>query len=366
MTQPADRANHPMPQRALPWLLAPLHAAALFTAAKSFRDNPILGSPALNGAGLHVARVRAAAAVSEWRRRRLAHLVGAADAADFARDGFVMKRDFLPPDIFAALKSGVMALQAPARAMIQGDAVTRRIPLDAYALARLPLLRAVLDNPQWLGLIRYAGASALTPVTYIQTIFARVRGGEADPQLHLHSDTFHATVKAWLFLTDVAEDAGPFTYVPGSHRFTPLRREWLRRKSVVAAQSPDNETQEGSFRIREDELAELGLSPPRRFGVRANTLIVADTMGFHARGPSLRPSTRVEIWAYGRRNPFLPWLGADPAGLPIVKDHAVRLFWSASDVGEQLHLMRNPWRREGVVTPETPPDLALFGRAAGQ
>ena len=46
----------------LTWLLAPLHAAALVTAAKSFRDNPILGSPALNRAGLHVARMRAAAA----------------------------------------------------------------------------------------------------------------------------------------------------------------------------------------------------------------------------------------------------------------------------------------------------------------
>lgn len=355
-----------MTRRALPWLFAPLHAAALFTAAKSFRDNPILGSPALNEAGLHIARVRAAAAISDWRRGRLAHLVSPADAADFERDGYVMKRDFLPCELFERLRDSIMTLQAPARAMIQGDAVTRRIPLDAYARARLPLLPDLLDNPQWLGLIRFVGASALTPVTYVQTIFARVRGGTADPQLHLHSDTFHATVKAWLFLTDVAEDAGPFTYVPGSHRFTPQRRDWLRRKSITAAQSSDNETREGSFRIAEAELAALDLPPPRRFGVPANTLIVADTMGFHARGPSLRPSTRVEIWAYGRRNPFLPWLGADPAGLPLVRDHAVRLFWSASDVGEQLHLMRNPWRPEGVVTPQTPPDLSLFGPATRQ
>jgi len=360
MTQSIDRANQSMPRRALPWLLAPLHAMALFTAAKSFRDNPILGHPALNAAGLHLARVQAAAAVSAWRRRRLAHLIGAADAVDFERNGFILKPDFLPADVFGALRHGILALEAPARAMIQGDAVTRRIPLDAYARTRLPVLNALLDDPQWLGLIRYAGASALTPVSYIQTIFARVRKGTADPQLHLHSDTFHATVKAWLFLTDVAEDAGPFTYVPGSHRLTPQRLQWLHRKSVTAARSSDHETREGSFRIDENELTELGLPPPRRFGVRANTLIVADTMGFHARGPSLRPSTRTEIWAYGRRNPFLPWLGADPAGLPIVKQHAVRLFWSASDVGEHLHLMRNPWRREGVVTPETPPDLTLF------
>lgn len=361
MTLPAEPSAHPTPPRgALPWLLAPFHAAALLTAAKSFRDNPILGHPRLNEAGLHVARVHAAEAISQWRRRRLAHLIDPADAAAFDRDGLVVKRDFLPAPVFAALKDGMFALAAPARAMIQGDAITRRIPLDAYALAQLPRLRELLDDPRWLGLIRYAGASALTPVTYIQTIFARVRGGAADPQLHLHSDTFHATVKAWLFLTDVAADAGPFTYVPGSHRFTPARREWLRRKSIVAAQSPDTETREGSFRIGPEELPDLGLPPPQRYAVPANTLIVADTMGFHARGPSVRPSTRVEVWAYGRRNPFLPWLGGDPASLPIVKDHAVRLFWSAGDLGDRLGLGRNPWRAEGRVTPTTPPDLGLF------
>ena len=36
------------------WLLAPVHATALATAAKSFRDNPFPGSPVLDRAGLHV------------------------------------------------------------------------------------------------------------------------------------------------------------------------------------------------------------------------------------------------------------------------------------------------------------------------
>jgi hypothetical protein len=53
------------------WLLAPVHAAALLSAAKSFRGNPILGNAALNRAGLHVLRVRLAAAMAAFRRRRL-------------------------------------------------------------------------------------------------------------------------------------------------------------------------------------------------------------------------------------------------------------------------------------------------------
>ena len=44
-----------------------------------------------------------------------------------------------------------------------------------------------------------------------------------DPQTDLHIDTFHPTVKAFYFLTDVADDEGPFVYVPGSHRLTDAR-----------------------------------------------------------------------------------------------------------------------------------------------
>jgi hypothetical protein len=340
------------------WLFLPVHAAALLTAAKSFRDNPILGSPMLNRAGLHVARLRLAAAMAAWRRRRLAPLLPVVDVAAFDRDGFVLKPGYLPARHFAELKAQALALSAPARGLVQGDALTRRIPLDAAILARLPAVRALLDSAEWLNLLRYVGSSALTPISYIQTILARVRPGAADPQLRLHADTFHATVKAWLFLTDVGEDAGPFTYVPGSHRLTPQRLDWEWRKSIAARAADDVETQEGSFRVEPGELGELGLPPPRRFAVPANTLIVADTMGFHARGPSTSPSARVEIWAYGRRNPFIPWLGWDPVAMPFVKPRAVRLSWSAADFVERLGFGRNPWRDAGISSPGAPADLS--------
>src|SRR6201998_2971836 len=95
----------------LTWLLTPLHVAALATGAKSFRDNPVIGSPALNRAGLHVARVRLAHRMAEWRRRRLSDLVCEEDRAAFERDGFILKPDFLPGAEYAALKEQVFAFR---------------------------------------------------------------------------------------------------------------------------------------------------------------------------------------------------------------------------------------------------------------
>ena len=124
----------------LSWLLAPWHVAALATGAKSFRDNPVIGSPALNRAGLHIARVRLAHRMAEWRRQRLSALVCKEDRAAFERDGFILKPNFLPAADYAALKEQVLSFRAPVRHQLQGDALTRRIALDRRTLANLPAL----------------------------------------------------------------------------------------------------------------------------------------------------------------------------------------------------------------------------------
>ena len=335
----------------LSWLLAPWHVAALATGAKSFRDNPVIGSPTLNRAGLHVARVRLAHRMAEWRRKQLLTLISEEDRRAFERDGFVLKPEFLPAADYAALKEQVLSFRGPVRHQFQGDAMTRRIALDHRTLANLPALRAVVDSQEWLGLVRYVGSYMLEPQIYIQTIFSHVRQAPPDPQTRLHADAFHPSVKAWFFLTDVAEEDGPFIYVPGSHRPTRRRLSWERRASMTAACSADFQSSRGSLRITPEAVRRLGFGEPKAFAVPQNTLVVADTVGFHARGLSARPSVRLEIWAYGRRNPFLPWLGFDLAGLPLVKGRAVPLYWSARDIAERLHLGGNPWRSAGTATP---------------
>ncbi|HVB15743.1 MAG TPA: phytanoyl-CoA dioxygenase family protein [Stellaceae bacterium] len=292
--------------------LAPLWAAQLLTGSKSFERNPLIGSRRLNRYGLHMARISLAHRVADARRRRLAGLVSAADRQDFARDGFVIRHDFLPAAEFAALRRQLQAYRGTLREIVEGDTIMRKIALDTQALAALPALDGVLGSPVWRGLIRYIGSRDAEPVVWIQSILRHAVDGAPDPQTALHADTFHPTVKAWLFLTDVAADGGPFTYVPGSHRLSAERLAWERRISLDAAQSPNAEIRQGSFRIEPEELASLGLPAPLVFAVPANTLVVADTFGFHARGPSAGQSLRVEVWAYGRRSPFVPWTSLDP------------------------------------------------------
>src|SRR4051794_14826167 len=109
----------------------PIDALAVFTGAKSFADNPILGSGRLNRWGLHVRRVALAQRMT-WRRRRLLRSrTPAADVAAFDRDGYIVRPEFLAAPAFERLRKDVLAAPGPARLMIQGSTVVRRLALDA-------------------------------------------------------------------------------------------------------------------------------------------------------------------------------------------------------------------------------------------
>ena len=335
-------------------LLMPLWLAQVFSQEKFFARNPVIGSRWLNERGLHTARVNIACRLAAARRQRLARLIRAEDRQRFDRDGFIVKHDFLPPDLFAALVEQVQQLRAPAREMAEGDTVTRHIALDPAVLKRVPAARQLLHLPEYRNLINYAGSSAAAPMVYIQTVLSHAIGGPPDPQRDLHTDTFHPTVKAWLFLTDVEPGAMPFVYVPGSHRLTPQRLGWERQMAVAASRRAHEKHGQPETRlvraISPATLPELGLPPPREISAPANTLVVADTFGFHARGQSASPTARVEIWAFGRRNPFLPWTGLDPWSVDALGLRKPLLYWKSVDLLEGLGLARQRWHARGAIS----------------
>ena len=348
------RAPRPFaPRRILRWWRAPWWLFAILTGAKSFFDNPVLGSPRLNRAGLHLWRKRTAHALAERRRRSLAGGLPAELREAFDRDGFVVIPNILPDGDFQRLQSDLLYAELDSREHQQGDTITRRIAVGPDVRRRFPSLAGLLDSKRWSGIMAYVASSRSAPLYYIQTIVGGIDASLPDPQVHLHSDTFHPSMKAWLFLTDVADDGRPLTYVAGSHRLTPERALWERNKTV-AIDRADRLSQRGSLRIEVEELATLGLPLPTRFAVPANTLVVIDTSGFHARADADHPTLRVELWAYSRRTPFLPWAGA---GLLSWRPIAIRrMEWLAAAVDwlDRRGWMIQHWRPVGPKRPAEP------------
>ncbi|HEX8839970.1 MAG TPA: phytanoyl-CoA dioxygenase family protein [Sphingomicrobium sp.] len=337
----------------LRWWRAPLWLLALGTGAKSFADNPIIGSERLNRRGLHVARLKAAHRLAWARRRRLASAVPAAWREQFDREGYVEVRDYLPAETFARLQEALLTREFESRHQQQGDTVTRRVPIGPDLLRTVPELRRLLRDRSLRSLAAYVASTSSEPLYYVQSIVTGHAQGGPDPQLELHADTFHPSLKAWLFLTDVTDDEGPLTYVPGSHRLTPERLAWEQERSVSIRES-DGLSQRGSFRIAPEELPALKLPQPKRFAVPANTLVLIDTCGFHARGSSTRPTVRAEIWAYVRRTPFLPWTGLDPLSWGPI---AIRRASWLTQIVDRLHqagLTKHYWASAGRKRPIDP------------
>ncbi len=327
-------------------LAAPWWVAQLATGAKSFRDNPLIGSPRLNAYGLHTGRARLAHRLAWARRARLTAGLAPEDRAAFDRDGFVIVRDFLPPALFTALRDAVLAQRFDTREMRQGNTITRRIAIGPAFLQAIPQVQALLRHPRFRALCHYVGSFRSEPLHYVQTILTDSGVPDPDPQTNLHADTFHPTLKTWFFLNDVEEADGPFSYVPGSHRLTAQRLAWEQARSMTARASTDILSARGSLRIATEELPGLGLPAAQRFPVPANTLVVADTCGFHARVAATRPSRRLELWSFNRRNPFLPWTGADLLGLPGIAERRIDAMWHLRDRFQILG--GQPWQPSGT------------------
>jgi hypothetical protein len=352
----AESASSPAPdlRRALRWWRAPWWLVAVVTGAKSFADNPILGSARLNRAGLHAWRKASAHRLAERRRARLAASIPADLREHFDRDGFIVVRDVLPAAEFAALRRQLLDTDLDSRSHRQGDTITRRVALGPDLRRRFPRLAALLDSDRWRGIMAYVASTRSAPLYYIQTIAGGIVDGPPDPQLQLHADTFHPSLKAWLFLTDVGDDDRPLTYVAGSHRATPERLAWEQARSIAVMAGADRLSQRGSLRIAVDELAALGLPKPTRFAVPANTLVAIDTSGFHARADSHRPTLRVELWAYCRRSPFLPWAGFDPLSWGPVAARRAQWLAAAVDRLAAVGLITQHWRPAGRRRPIDP------------
>lgn len=281
----------------------------LVTTAKSFRDNPIIGSPLLNRLGLHVIRIVISHGIMRVRMWMFALPLSAKERRDYFRDGFILKPNFLPHDEFIALEEEARAFKGEIREAHQGDTLTHRAELSPDVVSDYPQIQKFLQHKKLGQLARFTAGHARKPLYYIESIKNSCATGGNDPQKDLHTDTFHPTMKCWYFLEDVSIEQGPFNYVVGSQRLTWKLLKWHYNMSIHAKDVANNLHARGSMRFTPADLDVLGLDKPRKFNVQKNTLILANVFGMHKRGNSEQASTRLALWGDSRVNPFLPFPG---------------------------------------------------------
>ena len=322
----------------------PLWIAEIFTTAKSFEANPVLGNRILNRLGLHVGRVVLAHAMTYWRRLWVSRRLSSDLRRQFREAGYIAVGKLSASRGLRSCAAGSREFRRRAATLHPGRYLhaTRPDRRDRHLQhARMP--PKMIETPTFLGLMMYGGSAFKRPVFFVHCIKNGVVTGGSDPQKDFHADTFHPTMKAWLFLDDVDDVNGPFNYVPGSHRLSWARLKWEYQNSIEGSRLGNTYARRGSLRISEAQLRSNGFGPPKAFKVPANTLVMADTFGFHRRGEAQSNSSRMAIYAYSRSNPFNPFPGAFSRWRSRIEERMTRYFHHRADQEAAKRGVQSSW-----------------------
>jgi len=255
----------------------------------------------LNFLGLHLYRVLLAQRIHDRRNPALD------DAANlYNRNGYIKISNFLPLDEFRSLRSRFESETQNNLAMKIGFNDNRfflRYPEFNTLIKKCCHIRSLSDD---------------APNGVPRSQFWNLQHNGTDPQYRFHTDTFHPVCKMWLYLGDIDKESGPLTLVKGSHHLTRRRLQWEQETSMISPGSDLWHTRvqkggrPGPFRIlegstEEEELQELeriGYNDIVRLTGAANTLIIANTRGFHKRGEALPGTIRQQLTVQYRSKAF--------------------------------------------------------------
>jgi hypothetical protein len=239
--------------------------------------------------------------VTEWIRlsaaRRRVELDDRARHAvrTLRRDGFAVIEGFWPRDAALALGHELLPYALRARdEEFPGGAYLRVWDKRAYdrGVRRIyrvdclvPRLEAFRHDPY---VMRIVEAYYRRPFYSGVLVFQHNLRSNSDTREY-HVDIFGKEFKAFLYLDDVADDNGPFSYIRGSHRahWTRLRRQLTPRPDMLPT----------SF--SEKEIAHL-LRREVRVCAPAGTLILANVRGIHRGSPQISRARSVLVnYIYG-------------------------------------------------------------------
>ena len=220
---------------------------------------------------------------------------------ELSRTGLIVCEDFLPSALFDAIEREAdefMALTDPTWLICSGTTEVRRHSLTHVNSERFPEL-ARWRGDQGLASLAAGAERRRYPVwSDGGALVERLTLGdysEPDGDTQLHVDTFFDTHKMWFYLDDVTTANAAFVYVPGSHHIDRVRLRYEYRESTTANRK--------SRRVSEDEVRDRGLNL-RVVECRRNTLVVANTCGYHCRSVGEPGASRRALHREYRLNPF--------------------------------------------------------------
>lgn len=324
-------------------LKTPLYLIELMTSSKSFKDNPLIGSMVLNRCGLHVIRLLLAHFMMRFRMLILSLDISKEDRQQYFKNGFILKENFLSDEDFQSLEKESRNFEGEIREARQGDTLTHRAVLSPEVLEDYPAMHEVLFSNEMQRLVKFTSGHLRDPLYYLEEIKNQYTSGGVDPQKTFHHDTFHPSMKSWLFIDDVEENSGAFTFVPRSHRLDWRRIKWEYRMSISAKDNKNNMHARGSTRFYQEDLDELGLPEPRAFTVKKNTLLLVNVFGIHRRGDSQGKSTRLALWGDSRTNPFNPFPGIGGQVANQLQYYFLEQFRIKTDEDAKKRGVRSSW-----------------------
>lgn len=324
-------------------LKTPLYLIELMTVNKSFKDNPLIGSSILNRCGLHVIRMLWSHLSMNIRMLMLSGGISSEDRRQYFKQGYLVKENFLSEEEFSNLENESRIFDEEIREARQGDTLTHRAVLSPDILSSYPVMEGILFSKSFQRLARFTSGHLRDPLYYLEEIKNQHCKGSLDPQKMFHHDTFHPSMKCWLFIDDVAENSGAFTFIPQSHRLDWKRIKWEYKMSIVAKDAKNQITARGSTRYSDEDLIELDLPSPHAFTVKKNTLVLVNVFGIHKRGDSLGKSTRLALWGDSRTNPFLPFPGIGGKYANELQYYFLSLYRKQADESAEKRGVRSPW-----------------------
>tara|TARA_X000000368_G_scaffold388196_1_gene349515 strand:- start:54 stop:905 length:852 start_codon:yes stop_codon:yes gene_type:complete len=190
--------------------------------------------------------------------------------------------------------------------IIDGDTTTERISIHIDEIENFKILKNIVFNEELIDLLETAERRKFkerkfhNPGMYGQVVWVdkiRNNGNEIkDSQKTLHSDTFFNTHKVWYFPTEVTEKMGPLCFVKKSHRFN-FHKLALEYLNSISKESDTN------VRANKQKLTKYE-NKIFKCSVKSNSLVVANTRGFHKRGESSINKERYQIHFRVRIDPF--------------------------------------------------------------